>query len=62
MILGMTIFQCPKCGKVFKDLNVEYHGLIYSSPMPCPVCKTLSAPLFANELYERLGIIKKESK
>lgn len=62
MIRGKKVFRCPKCGKIFWALDVEYNATTFSQPMPCPDCKTLSAPLFKSTLYGKLGIIRKEEK
>lgn len=57
MIKGTKLFKCPKCGKVFRAMDIEYNATVHSNPMPCPECKTLSAPLFKDRLYRILGII-----
>ena len=38
MIRGTTLFICTKCKKVFLALDVEYHAMAYSVPMPCERC------------------------
>ena len=42
MVRGETWFRCPCCGKCFKALDIEYNATIYSIPMPCPKCGTMS--------------------
>lgn len=58
----MKVFRCAKCGKVFLAPDVEYNATTFSQPMPCPYCKTPSAPLFKSTLYGELGIIRKEER
>lgn len=56
----MKLFRCSKCGKVFLAPDVEYNATTFSQPVPCPACKTPSAPLFKSTIYGKLGIIRKE--
>lgn len=44
MVRGYIWFRCPKCGNIFKDLDIEDSATIYSVPMPCPKCGTKSQP------------------
>lgn len=62
MVRGLKLFRCQKCGKVFLAPDLEYNATTFSQPMPCPTCKTPSAPLFKSTLYGKLGIIRKEEK
>lgn len=38
MVRGKTWFRCPKCGHVYKSLDVEWNATVFSAPMPCPRC------------------------
>ena len=42
MVRGFTFFKCPKCGKVFKGLDIEYNATVFTQPLPCPDCGTES--------------------
>lgn len=57
MVRGKQIFRCPKCGKIFTALDIEYNATVFSCPMPCPKCGAQSAPLGQNKLYKKLRII-----
>ena len=42
MMRGIATFKCPKCGKVFNAPDTEYRATVFTTPMPCPCCGTLS--------------------
>ena len=42
MMRGIATFKCPKCGNVFKAPDTEYRATVFTTPMPCPCCGTLS--------------------
>ncbi len=38
MVRGTTWFRCPRCGYIYKALDIEEGATILSMPMPCPRC------------------------
>ena len=41
MIRGETTFICTQCKNKFTDMDIEYHCMAFSCPMPCPHCGSI---------------------
>lgn len=70
MYRGITLFKCPKCGKVFMGPDFEWNCTVLTAPLPCPECgypeaeATIDKPLtFMSKMLERfLGRKDKKNK
>ena len=68
MYRGITLFKCPKCGKVFMGPDFEWNCTVLTAPLPCPECgypeaePTVDRPLtFMGKLLEKV-FGRKENK
>lgn len=59
MVRGIIKFECPKCGKIFKSLDLEQNCTVYSMPMPCPKCGTLSEPATLISYFRHIFLSKR---
>lgn len=41
MIRGETTFICTQCKNKFTAMDIEYHCMALSCPMPCPHCGSI---------------------
>lgn len=41
MIRGKTLFKCTNYGHFFLAIDVEYMATAFSTPQPCPKCKSI---------------------
>lgn len=58
MIRGETTFICTQCKNKFTAMDIEYHCMAFSCPMPCPHCGSIrTLPL--HELQEWTSPLEK---
>ncbi len=53
MMRGITKFRCPKCGHIFEAPDIEDNATVFTAPMPCPKCGTMSNQLDFSVGYDR---------